>query len=140
MSGVVACGAVVWRRADPDALEVLEVLVVHRPRYDDWSFAKGKIDRGETIEDCARRKVFEETGFAVTLGARLPDVGYVDRRGRNKVVHYWVATLTEPVAFVPNDEVDEVRWLGVADARATLTYARDRDLLDALGAPGLVLG
>ena len=72
MSDVVACGAVVWRRGLNDALEVL---VVHRPRYDDWSFAKGKIDRGETIEDCARREVFEETGFAITLGTRLPRRG-----------------------------------------------------------------
>ena len=137
MSDVVACGAVVWRRGLDDALEVL---VVHRPRYADWSFAKGKIDRGETIEDCARREVFEETGFAITLGTRLPDVGYVDRRGRAKVVHYWAATPTEPEAFVPNDEVDEIRWLGVGDARATLTYDRDRELLDSLDALGAVLG
>ena len=135
MSDVVACGAIVWRRNEQSAVEVL---VVHRPRYDDWSFAKGKLDRGETIEACALREVVEETGLRVVLGDRLPDVDYVDRRGRNKVVHYWAATLEQStessLPFTPNDEVDELRWLNTSIARATLTYARDAELLDAFGA------
>jgi 8-oxo-dGTP pyrophosphatase MutT (NUDIX family) len=123
-SDVVACGALVERTV----AGVVEVLVVHRPRYDDWSFPKGKLDSGETIEQCATREVMEETGFDVILGERLDDVRYVDRKGRPKIVHYWRAVVAGG-AFVANDEVDELRWV-TADAAATLlTYARDLELL-----------
>ena len=139
MTDVVACGAVVWRRSmdgTTGTAGAVEVLVVHRPRYDDWSFAKGKLDTGETLEDCARREVIEETGFAVELGSALPDVTYIDRKGRPKVVHYWAAQVSKdstvsPAEFVANDEVDEIRWLVPDKARLLLSYARDAELLTA---------
>ncbi len=121
---VVACGALVERTV----AGVTEVLVVHRPRYDDWSFPKGKIEPGETIEDCATREVMEETGFDVILGERLTDVRYVDRKGRPKVVHYWRAVVAGG-SFVANDEVDELRWVEADTAATMLTYARDSELL-----------
>jgi 8-oxo-dGTP pyrophosphatase MutT (NUDIX family) len=124
VSDVVACGALVERTVDG----VPEVLIVHRPRYDDWSLPKGKLDPGETIEACAVREVLEETGYDVTLGERLPDIRYVDRKGRPKVVHYWRARVSGGT-FLVNDEVDEIRWLEPAAAAALLTYARDRELL-----------
>jgi 8-oxo-dGTP diphosphatase len=127
---VRAAGGVVWRRgADGDA----EVLLVHRPRYDDWSLPKGKREADETDEDCARREVHEETGLAVSLGEELPEVRYRDHRDRPKVVRYWVMEpLGEAGAFTPNDEVDEIRWCSLADARARLSYDHDRDLVTAL--------
>lgn len=125
---VIACGALVWRRTFAGDLELL---VAHRPRYDDWSFAKGKLDPGETIEDCARREVVEETGLTVVLGERLPDVTYRDRKNRDKVVHYWAATVLGG-AFVANDEVDEIRWVDAATARSLLSYERDVSLIAKL--------
>ena len=127
---VRAAGGVVWRRG-PDG--EAEVLLVHRPRYDDWSLPKGKREPGETDEACARREVEEETGLLVTLGAELPEVRYRDHRDRPKVVRYWVMEpLGDAAAFTPNDEVDEIRWCSIADARAQLSYAHDRDLVTAL--------
>jgi 8-oxo-dGTP diphosphatase len=134
---VRAAGGVVWRRARRPALHraAHEVLLVHRPRYDDWSFPKGKLDGDEGDEDAAYREVLEETGLRCRLGASLGEVCYVDRRGRAKVVRYW---LMEPEprpssgGFVPNAEVDEVRWLEPAAAARLLTYRHDRDLLERL--------
>jgi 8-oxo-dGTP diphosphatase len=110
----------------------VEVLVVHRPRYDDWSLPKGKLDAGESFEEAARREVGEETGLRCELGDELPPVSYADRHGRPKLVRYWAMS---PVggSFVPSEEVDEVRWLPVAQARRLLTYDRDASVLDALG-------
>lgn len=126
---VLAAGGLVWR-AGADGPEVL---VVHRPRYDDWSFPKGKADRGEAPEDTARREVLEETGLQVELREPLPDVRYVDHRGRPKLVRYWAMTVIGG-AFEVNDEVDEVAWLAVADAAARLSYPHDVALLQALPA------
>ena len=123
---VQAAGGVVWRRA-PDGLEIL---VVHRPRYDDWSFPKGKLDRGETHEVAARREVLEETGLEVDLGPELVAVDYVDHRGRPKTVRYWSMTVAGG-EFAPNDEVDEVAWLALREVPRELTYRRDADVLDA---------
>jgi 8-oxo-dGTP diphosphatase len=109
-----------------------EVLVVHRPRYHDWSFPKGKArSRWESDAATALREVREETGLACELAEPLPDVTYTDRRGRPKIVRYWLMCPGEGV-FEAGDEVDEVRWLSPAEARRLLTYDHDRALLDAL--------
>jgi 8-oxo-dGTP diphosphatase len=103
------------------------IAVVHRPRYDDWSLPKGKLDPGETWEEAALREVREETGLECSLGEELPSTTYHDRKGRFKLVRYW---LMDPVGgeFEPNDEVDELRWLTPAEAAALLTYPRDQEL------------
>jgi 8-oxo-dGTP diphosphatase len=128
---VRAAGGLVTRRADGDRLEVL---VVHRPRYDDWSLPKGKLHAGERFEDAAVREVREETGVHVALGERAATVRYTDRNGRPKVVRYWTMTVTAIDPFVPTEEVDEVRWVPVGDAAGLLTYDADRQLVATLGA------
>jgi 8-oxo-dGTP diphosphatase len=121
---VKASGGVVCRRAD----DGLRVALVHRPRYDDWSFPKGKLDKGESWEDAALREVEEEIGVRCRLGAELPPTSYKDPKGRDKVVRYW---LMEPVdgEFEPSNEVDEMRWVSRADAEHLLSYEHDRELL-----------
>jgi 8-oxo-dGTP pyrophosphatase MutT (NUDIX family) len=114
------------------------VLVVHRPRYDDWSFPKGKLDGDESDEDAAYREVLEETGLSCRLGDALGEVRYLDRRRRSKVVRYWLMEpdpASDEGAFTPNAEVDEVRWLEPADAARLLSYQHDRDLLQRLRLP-----
>jgi 8-oxo-dGTP diphosphatase len=105
-----------------------EILLVHRPRYDDWTFPKGKAEEGETDEDCALREVIEETGLRCRLGAEAGLTEYVDSKGRPKRVRWW---LMEPVQgnFTPSDEVDEVRWVEPATAAKLLSYGRDITLL-----------
>jgi 8-oxo-dGTP diphosphatase len=128
-ASVRAAGGVVVRGAeDPD--RPVEVLVVHRPRYDDWTFPKGKGEPGETDEDTARREVEEETGLRCRLGPELPATRYTDGRGRDKVVRYWRMQV-DAGSFRPNHEVDAVEWLPPDVARARLTYEHDRDVLDA---------
>jgi 8-oxo-dGTP diphosphatase len=121
---VRAAGAVVLRSVD----DVVEVLLVHRPRYDDWSFPKGKCDGDETFDDAARREVAEETGYEVVLGAELGDVRYRDQKDRPKVVRYWVATVADG-AFEANDEVDEICWVPLGEAESMVSYDHDRALL-----------
>ena len=118
-----------WRRAD----DGVEVLLVHRPRYDDWSLPKGKLDAGESDEDCARREVQEETGLTCRLGRELAGTAYRDRHGRPKEVRYWAMEVIGG-EFTPSDEVDRVRWVAVDDARVMLSYAHDQAVLDSLGA------
>jgi 8-oxo-dGTP diphosphatase len=109
--------------------------VVHRPRYDDWSLPKGKLNRGEREDDAARREVEEETGCRCRLLDELGVRNYEDRHGRPKQVRYWHMELIECAAFTPNDEVDEIRWLPVDAATTLLSYEGDRRLLAVLGAP-----
>jgi 8-oxo-dGTP diphosphatase len=103
--------------------------VVHRPRYDDWSLPKGKLDEGESWETAALREVAEETGLRCELLEELPAVLYADRRGRPKRVRYWRMAVVDEEAFVPGAEIDELRWLDRDAALATLTYVHDRDLV-----------
>jgi 8-oxo-dGTP diphosphatase len=106
------------------------VLLVHRPRYDDWTLPKGKLHRGESFENAALREVLEETGLRCKLGRELSGAEYRDNKDRPKVVRYWLMELDgEPAAFEPNDEVDEVRWVVLDEAAGELTYDRDRDVL-----------
>ncbi len=123
---VRAAGGVVWR---PGLSGEVQVLVVHRPKYDDWTFPKGKCETDETAEACALREVEEETGYRCVLGPELVPTAYVDSKGRHKEVRYWVMTV-DSGHFEPNDEVDDIRWLSVDQARAKLTYDRDRALAD----------
>src|SRR5215210_2641774 len=123
---VKASGGVVWRRG---ARGAVELVVVHRPRYDDWSLPKGKLDRGETWEQAALREVEEEVGLRCRLGDELPPVLYRDNKGRKKAVRYWLMEANDEAGpFKPNDEVDEMRWVDVAGASALLSYPHDAEL------------
>lgn len=142
---------------------------MHRPRYDDWSFPKGKLDPGESFADAARREVLEETGLVGELGPALPESRYVDHRGRSKVVRWWLLEVAGPTdsgltdpgpagparaaspagavggaptgavagegagGAVPNDEVDELRWIDPAGAAALVTHAADAELARLAG-------
>ncbi len=105
------------------------MLVVHRPRYDDWSLPKGKLEPGEAPADAAVREVEEETGARCVLGLSLGTTEYLDRKGRDKIVHWWEMSVETTRPFVPNDEVDEVRWVTAKTAEDLLTYDSDRSLL-----------
>lgn len=124
---VRAAGGVVWRRA---AGRGIDVLVVHRPKYGDWTFPKGKVKEGESDEACALREVEEESGLSCDLGVELATASYRDGERRSKAVRYWAM---QPVAgrFEPHAEVDDVRWLPPAEAAATLTYGSDRTVLES---------
>ena len=120
-----AAGGVVVRDADGER----EVLLVHRPRYDDWSFPKGKVFRGESDEACALREVEEETGLRCELDRELATTSYQDARGRPKRVRYWLMhPIGGELAFV--HEVDDARWVRPEEARRLLSYERDFALLD----------
>jgi 8-oxo-dGTP diphosphatase len=109
------------------------VAVIHRPRYDDWSLPKGKLDPGETFEAGALREVREETGIRGRILEELEPTSYVDRKGRDKVVRWYRMDIDgEPEAFAPNDEVDELRWLTPAEARDLLSYDHDRALVETV--------
>jgi 8-oxo-dGTP diphosphatase len=128
---VRAAGGVVTRPVPGGGVEIL---VVHRPRYDDWSLPKGKAEPGEAAEDTARREVEEETGYRCDLGAELPTVHYVDRRGRQKQVRFWhMHVISDDSDFVPNEEVDERRWISPTTAATLLSYDADRRLVSSLG-------
>jgi 8-oxo-(d)GTP phosphatase len=135
LNDLVRAAGGVLRRVGPTGIEVA---LVHRPRYDDWSLPKGKADVGESDEETAVREVEEETGLRPRLGRELPSTHYTDSRGRPKVVRYWTMT-PESGSFEPHGEVDDVRWLPVAEAEEELSYERDVAVLQALSPPLLVI-
>ena len=104
------------------------MLLIHRPKYDDWSLPKGKLEDGESFEQAALREVEEETGLRCELGDELESTTYRDRHGRRKLVRYWEMTPVDG-EFAPNREVDEVRWVSPGEARALLTQAHDRRIV-----------
>ena len=124
---VLAAGGVVVRAGDEP-----RVAIVHRPKYDDWTLPKGKLDPGETFEQAALREVEEETGLRCSLGRFVGERTYNDRHGRLKLVRYWEMS-PEGGEFAPNREVDELRWVTLAEAPAALSYELDRELLAKLG-------
>ncbi len=135
---VVAAGALVWRVRDGK----LRVLAVHRPRYNDWSWPKGKLDPGESLPECAVREVAEETGKQIDLGQPLPTIRYPIGAGKQKVVKYWAAQVLAPgskaLAARPTfkdaskHEIDRMRWLTVEEAQDIITFPDDLRPLDAL--------
>ncbi|WP_171110500.1 MULTISPECIES: NUDIX hydrolase [Streptomyces] len=125
---VQAAGCVLWRRSPVDG--GLEICLVHRPKYDDWSHPKGKLKRDETPLAGALREVEEETGYTATPGAELPTLHYL-ANGRPKQVRYWAAEATSG-GFTPSTEVDRILWLPPTAARPRLTHPRDRELVDEL--------
>jgi 8-oxo-dGTP diphosphatase len=133
---VRAAGGVVWRRNGPgSAGSEVEVVLVHRPRYNDWSFPKGKVDGGETDEEAAEREVQEEASVTVQFGPELPSTTYLDRSGKHKRVRYWAMTVAAGTPVGAN-EVDEARWVTFDQARVQLTYPHDVEVLEAL--PGVI--
>ncbi|MBP3035059.1 NUDIX hydrolase [Arthrobacter sp. zg-ZUI100] len=118
---VVAAGALCWRVREGE----LEVLMIHRPRYDDWSWPKGKLDAGETTPECAVREVFEEAGVRIRLGIPLPAPVYPVASGL-KIVHYWAARIQDGKPQPDGKEADEIRWCTPSQAHAALTNPSDR--------------
>jgi 8-oxo-dGTP diphosphatase len=127
---VVASGGLVWRERAGAPNDGIEVLVIHRPSYDDWTFPKGKANRGERLPAAAYREVLEETALRIRLGAPLPSTEYAVNSGL-KVVRYWSSRVVGdgPRPFKANREVDEVRWARPSVAAKLLSYRHDRDLL-----------
>jgi 8-oxo-dGTP diphosphatase len=125
---VLAAGCVLWRRSPFDG--ELEICLVHRPKYDDWSHPKGKLKRAEDALAGAVREVEEETGYRCATGPRLATLHYM-ANDRPKQVSYWAAEATEG-RFAPNREVDRILWLPPTGARHRLTHPRDKDLVDEL--------
>ncbi|MEO3812083.1 NUDIX hydrolase [Sphaerisporangium sp. B11E5] len=129
---VHAAGGLVWRGEPAEP----EIAVVHRPKYDDWTFPKGKLKASEHVIAGALREIAEETGLSVALGRHLPPVHYL-KGGRLKRVDYWAARAVEQVAWEPSDEVDRMDWLPIEEVRSRLTYEWDAALLRALMAAPL---
>lgn len=128
---IVAAGAILWRKVDGE----LKVLVIHRDRYDDWSWPKGKLDKNEHVTEAAIREIKEETGLKVHLGIKLAVIEYrVDKV--KKYVHYWAAEVTDSMLatqkFVPDEEVGSLDWFSVKEAKKKLTYKHDIEPLEKL--------
>ena len=130
-TAIRAAGGLVCRRNEHGTEEIL---VVHRPAYDDWSFPKGKLEPGEDEEQAAIREVEEETGLRCRLDRELETTRYRDARGRPKTVRYWLMT---PIGgrLEAANEVDQARFVPLAEAAALLTYERDRELLGSVDEP-----
>lgn len=127
---VIAAGAVCWRLVN----DKVKVLLVHREAQADVSLPKGKVDPGEMPPQTAVREIEEETGLRVALGVPLGSIEYTMENGREKIVHYWVAEVTEDAHinshFSPNQEIAALEWLPIEEARNILSYERDREVLD----------
>ena len=128
---VLAAGGLILR---PVGLDRLEMVIVHRPIRDDWSYPKGKLEPKETLTECALREVFEETGLRCRILSFVGTTEYRDRKDRPKIVAYWAMAL-EGGSFETTQEVDEMRWVQPEEAAAILTYERDRELLVTLQEP-----
>ncbi len=130
VSEIRAAGGVLWRERDG----TVELAVVHRPKYDDWSLPKGKLDGSEDYLDAALREVREETGFTAQPLRELGDIRYLSN-GRAKVVRYWDMRAGDG-RFVADDEIDDLRWLAPEAALRQLSYDRDREVVQRfLGRP-----
>lgn len=127
-SSVLAAGVIPWRENGRG----LEVLVIHRPRYDDWSWPKGKLDEGETLPECAVRETQEEIGLSVTLGLPLPSIHYTVGSGASKEVWYWAAEAGRKEPTPDGGEVDRTEWVTPDEAHRRLSNATDREPLAAL--------
>ena len=127
---VQAAGGVIVRHTSRGKIQVL---LVHRPHREDWTFPKGKLEAGESHEGCALREVEEETGLRCKLGAELPASSYTNGKGRLKVVRYWIMDPGNGRAG-PRNEVDAIRWVSLKAAATLLTYPRDREILTAFAA------
>ena len=126
-AAVIAAGAVLWRK---NSDKELEVLLVHRPRYDDWSLPKGKVESYEELITCAYREVMEETGFDVHFGPFITEIEYFVPEGLKRV-SYWAARVINPDRhFTPNSEVDEILWIGVEEAIQKVSRDSDREVLE----------
>jgi len=129
---VYAAGAVCWREEKSSLL----VALVHRVRYKDWTFPKGKVDPGETLAETAVREIKEETGLKIKLGVPLQTMTYPLDKSKNKIVHYWAARVSDKSLasskFKPNEEISEVVWVKADDAFSKLSYVHDRELLQEL--------
>ena len=128
---VRAAGGLVWRFGTGG----VELALVHRPAYDDWSFPKGKLSEGESELDAAIREVEEEVGVRCLIGRDVGTISYVDGKGRPKTVRYWEMRLADGDELAPANEVDEARWVPIEHAAEMLTYEHDRALLHRFRGP-----
>jgi len=122
---IIAAGAVVWRKSESGQVEVV---VIHRPKYDDWSFPKGKADIGEAVIACAHREVLEESNLETQFGPYLGDVEYETIDGPKRV-YFWSAKVITAYPFTPNSEVDKLEWHSLKSAKKILTLDSDKEIL-----------
>ena len=125
-SQILAAGAVLWRKSEK---KKIEVLIIHRPKYDDWTFPKGKAEVGEPLIACAYREVLEETNIETTFGPYLGEVEYLTNDGKKKV-SFWSAKVIKEKEFNPNAEVDQLKWVEVTKVKELLTLDTDRKILE----------
>ena len=123
---VLAAGAIVWRKNKD---KFTEVAIIHRPKYDDWTFPKGKSEVNESLIACAHREVLEETNIHTEFGAYLGQVEYLTSEGR-KQVSYWSAKAIDEKTFTANAEIDEIKWVAVTKVRDLLSMDTDKEILD----------
>ena len=123
---ILAAGAVLWRKSEK---KKIEVLIIHRPKYDDWTFPKGKAEIGEPLIACAYREVLEETNIESAFGPYLGEVEYLTNDGKKKV-SFWSAKVVKEKEFKPNAEVDQLKWVEVTKVKELLTLDTDRKILE----------